>query len=94
VYVDTWKETAQEFDLVRHLGAGAYNNLYKLSAPRSYLKVPMRCRIVDSLQNELQMLEALDHVSIPKAAEALGFLKVAVQCETSKLRCLRFHLLL
>ncbi len=35
------------------------------------------------------MLKALDHVSIPKAAETLGFLKVAVRCETSELQCLR-----
>ncbi len=91
VYVNTCKETAKEHELVRHLGAGAYNNVYKLSAPRSYLKVPMRCSIVDSLQNELQMLKALDHVGIPKAAETLGFLKVAVRCETSELRCLRLN---
>ncbi len=68
MYVDSCIETVQELDLVRHLGAGAYNNVYKLSEPRSYLKLPMRCSIVDSLQNELPGAQSIGSRQYPESS--------------------------
>ncbi len=92
VYVDTMDESAEKLNLVRFLGAGAFSNVYKLSANRSYLKVPKTYGCVSLLQHELSTLQAFDHMGIPKAAApAMGFLKVSVRCETSNLRCLRLE---